>query len=326
MKSLHGLLAALAAASAVATCAPAEKAPDTILYNGRITTLDDETGPASALAIRDGRVIAVGGDAQIRDLAGAATRTVDLGGHRVIPGLIDNHDHVIRATEYWTWEARLDGVTSREESVRILQAKAASLPPEAWLLVLGGWGEEQFTDDPRGFSRAELDAIAPDRPAFLQVRYDYAFANSAWFAAMGLPLAIAPGSPPGEGLARFVERDADGQATGRLDGGFPMIALATRGFPAVTEETQRAGIEALSETLLGYGITSVFDPGGLGIRPESYSRLQAMADAGALRLRFFYSLWDGVVNTPEGAQHLIHRLETETPFGAKDEVAYFHNL
>ena len=181
--------------------------------------------------------------------------------------------------------------------------------------MLGGWGEEQFVDDPRGFSREELDAIAPDRPAFLQVRYDRAYANSAWFEAMGLPLERAAADDPGEGLARFVVRDAEGRATGRLEGGFPMIARATRRFPAVSEAQQRAGIEAMMETLLSLGITSVFDPGGLGLRPESYSRLAAMAEAGELKLRFFHSLWDGVVNTPEAAAHLIERLRSEAPFG-----------
>src|SRR5216684_1938994 len=141
--------------------APAQSA-DTILVNGKIVTVDDRFTIAQALAIRTGRIVKVGTTAEIEALKGAATRTIDLGGRTVIPGLIDNHAHWIRAAEHD--ELRFDGVTSRRRAIEMLAQKVRATPAGQWVVVLGGWSEEQFADDPRGFPREELDRIAPDQP------------------------------------------------------------------------------------------------------------------------------------------------------------------
>ena len=76
----------------------------------------------------------------------------------MIPGLIDNHNHVVRATEYWPNEARLDGVTSRARALELLRAKAERLAADEWLMTLGGWTESQFVGDQSDFTLSELDA------------------------------------------------------------------------------------------------------------------------------------------------------------------------
>ena len=294
--------------------AGAQDAPDRILVNGKIVTVDDYFSIAEAIAIRGERIAAVGDDETLRAMAGPSTEIVDLGGRAVIPGLIDNHNHVIRATEYWPNEARLDGVTSRAEALARLEAKAESLAADEWLMALGGWTENQFADGREDFTLAELDAVAPDRPAFVQAVYDHAYGNSAWFRAMGIPLALEPGGTPGAGLASQVVRDARGRATGRLNGGFPMVALAIQRFPAVPADRQTAAIRTALGYLNGIGLTSVFDPGGLGIKQASYGRIQALADAGELTLRIFHTLSAGVPATPAQALPLIERIRATTPF------------
>src|SRR5712691_4302569 len=113
-----GRVIALALAVLAAPAVSRAQAPDTILVNGKIVTVDDRFTIAQALAIRTGRIVKVGTTAEIEALKGAATRTIDLGGRTVIPGLIDNHAHWIRAAEHD--ELRFDGVTSRRRAIEML--------------------------------------------------------------------------------------------------------------------------------------------------------------------------------------------------------------
>src|SRR4030095_6869722 len=146
---------------------------DLILTGGKIITVDDRFTIAQAVAIKGERIIAVGKNQDIAKLAGAATRKIDLGGKTVIPGLIDNHAHFVRVAEHWHQEMRLDGVTSRKQALRILGERVRAARPGDWIVTLGGWSEEQFTDEPRGFSLEELDRIAPDNPVVLQAVYNH---------------------------------------------------------------------------------------------------------------------------------------------------------
>ena len=119
MKRLALSVAAMLMTIGSITALYAQEAADTILLNGKIVTVDDYFSIQEAVAIRGERIAAVGSNEAIRALGGPDTRTIDLGGRTVIPGLIDNHNHVIRATEYWPNEARLDGVTSRVEALAL---------------------------------------------------------------------------------------------------------------------------------------------------------------------------------------------------------------
>src|SRR6476659_6765153 len=132
-------------------------AADTILTNGKVVTVDDSSTIAQAAAIQNGSTVAVGKTADIAKLADAGTKTIDLKGRTVIPGLIDNHAHFVRVAEKWHSEMRLDGITSRQQVVKMLQERVRAAKPGDWIVALGGWSEEQFTDDPRGFPLAELD-------------------------------------------------------------------------------------------------------------------------------------------------------------------------
>ena len=293
----------------------AQVAPERILLNGKIATVDDFFSIQEAVALQGERILAVGSNEDMESLAGPDTEIVDLGGKTVIPGLIDDHNHVVRATEYWPNEARLDGVTTRGEALQILQEKAASLAPGEWLMSLGGWSEVQFAGDRSDFTLAELDAVAPDRPAFIQSVYHHAFGNTAWFEAMDIPLVARDGEQQGSTeFGASVLRDANGRVTGRLNGGFPMIELALQSFPEVSSEQQTDAIVTAFEYLNSIGLTTVYDPAGVGIRRESYTRLREIADDQGLTVRIFHTLGGSMPRTPQDARDLILEIQSSRPF------------
>src|SRR6195256_4854951 len=110
--------------------------PDTILVNGKLVVYDG--APAQALAVRDGRIAAIGDSPGIRALAGSSTRVIDLGGRTVIPGLIDSHIHAIRAGLSYTTEVHWSGVRTLEEALGRIRAAAKTAPQGSWLVVAGG--------------------------------------------------------------------------------------------------------------------------------------------------------------------------------------------
>ncbi len=299
----------------------AQQAPETILFDGKIVTVDDFFSIQEAVAISGERITAVGTNDEIQALAGSETLSVSLQGRTVIPGLIDNHNHIIRATEYWPNEERLDGVTSRLEALTLLEAKADSLPNGEWLMSLGGWTENQFIGDRADFALAELDEIAPGRPAFIQSTYDHAFVNTAWFREMNIPLtATREQRNAATGLASHVVRDETGKATGRMNGGIGMVALAIERFPEVTAEGQTEAIKAAFSYLNSIGLTTVYDPGGVGIRSESYGRIRALADATGLTLRVFHTLAGGAPSTPEHARAVVDDIRASRPFQGNETM------
>jgi predicted amidohydrolase YtcJ len=314
MRRILVSLSALTLLSAF-THALAQEVPDTIFLNGKIVTVDDYFSIEEAVAVGGNTILAVGSDEEISALKGDATRVLDLQGRTVIPGLIDNHNHVVRATEYWPNDTRLDGVTSRSTALEILTAKANELPPGEWLMALGGWTENQFGDSRQDFSLDELDSISTDRPVFVQSVYDHAYGNTVWFNEMGIPLTASESEQKeAEGLASWVLRDDRGKVTGRLNGGFAMIAQAIARFPAVPAEKQAAAIKTAMTFLNSIGLTAIYDPGGVGIKQESYARIRQMSASEGISLRVFHTLNGDVPTTPERAREFIKRIKASKPF------------
>ena len=160
----------------------AAQSPDRILYNGKILTVDEKFSTAQAIAIRGERIVAVGTDEAIRKLADSRTAQTDLKGRTVIPGLIDNHLHYLRGSNFMPYELRLEGVLSRKEALEKIAARAKALGPGSesgeWIFVLGGWHEQQFADKPGGFTQEELDAAAPHNPVYIQKTYSDFYMNA----------------------------------------------------------------------------------------------------------------------------------------------------
>jgi len=165
-----------------------QQAPDQILSNGKILTVDKDFSIVQAIAIDGNRILATGSNEQILALADANTNIIDLEGRTVVPGLIDNHVHYIRTVQRWHQQARIDGVHLRGEALEILAKHAAGLPVGEWFMVQGGWSEEQFADTPGGFSLEELDSVSPNNPMYMQRTYGTSYANTLALEAVGAPV------------------------------------------------------------------------------------------------------------------------------------------
>ncbi len=207
MTHLRHMAAAVAVSSIVGAAivwGQQAAAPDVILSNGKIITVDDRFSIAAAVAVRGDRIVAVGTNQEIARLAGPATRRIDLRGRSVVPGLIDNHAHFQEEGAYWMLELRLDGVDLRQQALEMIRAKAKAAGRGQWVYNLGGWSPDQFADDKRPFTREELDRYSPDNPVFLQFSRAETFLNSKAIDAVGLDKMNQP----------WIMRDAKGRPTG----------------------------------------------------------------------------------------------------------------
>jgi predicted amidohydrolase YtcJ len=199
---------------ALSTFALAQQEPvDLVVSNGKIVTVDERFTIAQAVAVRGDRIVAVGSNQDIARLAGPNTRRIDARGRAVIPGLIDNHMHLLRAGITWQQEVRWDGVDSRKLALDMLRARAGVAGPGAWVYTLGGWAMDQFADDPRPFTREELDRVVPNNPVLLQASYYEAYLNSRALEALGVAEKFPSGRVPEDDFRALVGRIPTPSAT-----------------------------------------------------------------------------------------------------------------
>jgi predicted amidohydrolase YtcJ len=261
--------------------------PDLILHNGRFTTLDRANPVADAVAIKDGRFTRVGRAQDILPLASGGTRVIDLQGRRVLPGLIDNHLHIIRGGLNFNLELRWDGVRSLADAMAMLKRQVAITPAPQWVRVVGGFTEHQFVEK-RLPTIDELNAVAPDTPVFLLHLYDRALLNGAALRAVGYT-KDTPAPPGGE-----IVRDAAGNPTGLLlakPNASILYATLAKG-PKLPFEYQLNSTRHFMRELNRLGVTGAIDAGG-GFQnfPEDYQVIQQLADAGQLTIRLAYNLF-----------------------------------
>jgi predicted amidohydrolase YtcJ len=262
-------------------------APDLILHGGRFTTLDRANPVTQAVAIRDGRFVAVGDDARVMALADARTRVIDLHGACALPGLIDNHSHVIRGGLNFNMELRWDGVRSLADAMGMLKRQVAVTPAPQWVRVVGGFTEHQFAEK-RLPTIDELNAVAPDTPVFILHLYDRALLNGAALRAVG----YTRDTPEPQGGQ--ILRDADGTPTGLLlakPNAAILYATLGKG-PKLPYDYQRNSTRHFMRELNRLGITGVIDAGGGSQNwPDDYKVIQDLEAAGELTVRFAYNLF-----------------------------------
>ena len=177
----------------------ASTSPDLILHGGKFTTLDPANPNPEAVAITGGRFTAVGAANEIMARKGAGTQVIDLNGRRVIPGLCDNHLHVIRGGLNFNMELRWDGVRSLADAMAMLKRQVANTPPPQWVRVVGGFTEHQFAEK-RLPTLDEINQAAPDTPVFILHLYDRALLNAAALRVVGYT-NDTPNPPGGLGVS-----------------------------------------------------------------------------------------------------------------------------
>jgi len=258
-----------------------------ILFNGCFHTVDRQNPQASAVAIQDGRFLAVGDTDEVMRHRQPDSQVIDLNGRTVIPGLNDSHIHLIRGGLNYNLELRWEGVPSLADALRMLKAQAERTPHPQWVRVVGGWNEFQFSEK-RMPTIEEINRAAPDTPVFVLHLYDRALLNRAALRAVGYD-KDTPNPPGGE-----IVRDAAGNPTGMLiarPNAMILYATLAKG-PTLPLDQQVNSTRQFMRELNRLGVTSVIDAGG-GFQnyPEDYAVVDALAKDEQLTVRIAYNLF-----------------------------------
>src|SRR5580658_5760553 len=289
---------------------------DIILFNGKVHSIDKANEGATAVAIKDGKFMAVGGDNTVMSFRAEDTILIDLKKKRVIPGLNDSHIHLIRGGLNYNLELRWDGVPSLADALRMLREQVLRTPSPQWVRVVGGWTEFQFAER-RMPTLDEINQIAPDTPVFILHLYDRALLNRAALKAVGYTKDTQ--APPGGQL----QKGANGEPTGLLvakPNATILYATLARG-PKLPAEYQRNSTRHFMRELNRLGITSAIDAGG-GFQnyPEDYQVINKLHDKGEMSVRIAYNLftqkpkgeladferWTGTIKARQGDDYLRH--------------------
>jgi predicted amidohydrolase YtcJ len=279
MENLTGALLAIPLFAVAASAQPA----DTLLVNGKILTVDRAFSTREALAIRDGRIVALGGNPEIRRLAGPLTRVIDLEGRTAIPGLIDSHLHAIRAALSFATEVNWIGATTITEAVARIHEAAQTKNRGSWLIVAGGWNVDQFRERRRP-NQAELVAAAPANPVYVQLGYGWAMLTPAAFQSLHIT------SDADLAAHGRLERDAAGKPTGAIIGGQDAIIALFDRLPKPTLAEQVEGTRKFFRELNRLALTGVVDPGGNNLAPDDYQALFQVWRQAEMTVRVAYTL------------------------------------
>ena len=315
---MRNVTALLAVFSLMALASPHARAQaptaDTVLLNGKIVTLDAASSVAEALAIRGGKILGAGANADMLKLADPRTRRIDLGGRTVVPGLMDSHIHALRAGLTFSVELSFIGVPSLAEGLDLIREASRALPPGAWIKIGGGWTELQFPEK-RGPTVAELVEAAPDRPVYVQRLY-----NTAWITPAGIKLMkLTPDTEIPGGKA---EKDAAGQLTGVFTGVNRTFNFFTAKIPRPTYADELAGTRKYFRELNRLGMTAINDFPGGGMRPENFRAVQELWQKGQMTLRVSF-------RASSNSQHTLDDfkiLTWSTPMGFGDDMLRFRGI
>ncbi len=262
-----GMVANLAVGPVLAAGPPAA---DLALIHGHIITEDAAGGVAEALAVKDGRIIAVGADADLKRLIGPSTKVIDLAGRTATPGLIDSHAHVLETGLLELFQIDLGGARSVAEIVAAVAARAKTTAPGVWI-VGGGWDEGKLSEH-RYPTAADLDAVAPNNPVWLEnTTGHYGVANAAALRIGGVTSATA--DPP----AGTIEHSPGGAPAGVLKES--AANLVQRHIPDDSPAQREAALSHMIGRLHAEGMTGFKDP---SIGAEDWAAYRALALRGDL--------------------------------------------
>ncbi|SBT92516.1 hypothetical protein GA0115233_104633 [Streptomyces sp. DI166] len=252
---------------------------DLLFTGGPVLTPEGRT--ATAVAVTDGRITAVGHD-EVRELAGPDTEVVDLGGRLLLPGFQDAHVHPVPAGLELA-QCDLTGARTAAESVAAVRAYAEAHPEREWITG-GGWSMEAFEGGTP--TKELLDAVVPDRPVYLPNR-DH---HGAWVNSRALERAGITRDTPDPADGR-IERDASGAPSGTLQEG--AMRLVGRLTPPATRQDRVAALLRAQRHLHSLGITAWQDAlvgefAGMDDPAEAYL---AAARDGSLTARVVGALW-----------------------------------
>lgn len=260
---------------------------DVIVHGGRIATQDQRRSFATAVAIKDGRFLAVGTGPDVMAYRDGNTHVIDVGGRTVIPGLNDSHLHIIRGGLNYNMELRWDGVPSLADALRMLKEQVRRTTPPQWVRVVGGWTEFQFAER-RMPTLEEINAVSPDTPVFVLHLYDRAILSRAALRACGYTKDTA--NPPGGEM----QRDKQGNPTGlpiARPNAMILYAPLAKG-PKLPPDQLANSTRHFMREMNRLGLTSAIDAGG-GFQnyPDDYKVIEELNRRGEMTVRIAYNLF-----------------------------------
>jgi predicted amidohydrolase YtcJ len=308
----RALLAALSLISSI-TIGHAENA-DAVLFNGKILTVDHDFSVREALAIGHGRVLASGTSVAMKKLAGGATQLIDLGGRTVIPGLTDGHIHGVRAALTFGTEVNWIGVPTLKEALDKIRQAAAIRKLGSWIVVAGGWTEEQFAERRRPTPK-EIAEAAPDNPVYIQHLYDWVLLSPRAMEALSIR-SDADVTPGGK-----LELEDGGKPTGIVVAAGAALGKIFDRLPKPTLAEQVDGSKTFFREMNGLGITGIVDGGGVSMYPASYQALFKLWHDHELTVRVAYHLC-----APKPGSELadLQNLTQLLPQGFGDDMLHFN--
>ena len=264
------LLFAFFVAFALATSALAQPA-DLVLRGGRVITVDQDWRIAQAIAIKDGRFLAVGDDAAIAGHIGPNTQLIELAGKTVVPGLIDSHLHQLFAALNGP-AVQLLGSRTIADVQKAISERVARTEPGKWVMASSGW-HESILQEGRMPTRHELDRVSPDNPVFIPRGGHVITVNSKALELAG----ITKDTPNPDG--GVIVRDANGEATGVL---LETAAYLVRKILPPPPANMAELLKIAMRDLNSYGIVGVIEP---GIDERQMALYRAVHDAGEMTVR-----------------------------------------
>src|SRR5882762_6304767 len=286
----------------------------TVLFNGKILTVDKDFSVQQALAIGNGQIMATGSSAAIRKLADARTRMIDLGGRTVIPGLTDGHIHGIRAALTFGTEVNWIGLPTLKEALEKIGQAAKAQKPGSWIVVAGGWTEEQFAEKRRP-TPGEVAAVAPDNPVYIQHLYDWLLLSPKAMEALNIH-GDADVTPGGK-----LELGSDAKPTGIIEAGGNALGKIFDRLPKPSLAQQVEGSKRFFHEMNSLGITGIVDGGGVSMYPANYQAVFRLWHDRQLTVRVAYHLC-----APKPGSELadLQNLTQLLPQGFGDDMLHFN--
>jgi predicted amidohydrolase YtcJ len=300
MRHLYSILLIVACALGLGT-GQATRPADLVLLDGRVVTVDDRFSIVTALAVRDGRFVAVGSNDEVRGHVGSSTRVIDGRGRTVIPGIIDTHVHAldVAAAEAAQPFRNLRTIGELQDWIR---SEAQRRAPDRWI-----WTPRVFPTrlrERRFPTRQELDLAAPHHPVVVDSAYAFSL-NSAALRAAGIARDSA--DPSGGAIVK----DAAGEPTGLLRNAGGLLA---RFRPPGSDRVPLETLERVHQEYLGTGITSVIERGA---SLEGYQAYEALKRADRLHLRATVTIRVPPADDPAGVEQFVRSLPMR--FGDGDD-------
>lgn len=273
---------------------------DLVLWHGTVLTVDAKDRAAQAIAVRDGRIVAVGTDTAIKRLIGRGTQVIDLAGHTATPGLIDSHAHILKGGVQELYELDLSHTATLSDLLAQVKARADAAAPDEWLRG-GGWNESVLAEH-RAPTLAEIDAVSGDHPLWLvNATGHYGIANSAALKRAGIDDKTA--NP----AAGSIDRDAAGHATGILREAAQ--ALVGDRLPPRTQVEMKAALRHMFDQMHAEGMTGVKDP---RIGPDDWDAYAALARDGGVSVHACTLIYAGAdMTSAQAALDTVKRARIE---------------